>query len=146
MQIKWQTLAAMMLLTGMNVTHQPVHAQGKLSAPTLRKHKMTTAQTPSLLACNMGAMTKEQRQRHDQIAEQLRRATKQVKELPDGYAFRYASTPALFMAAAEFITLESRCCSFYHFSLEQEREDGPMWLRVTGTPDAKSFIKPVLAP
>ena len=69
-----------------------------------------TTQKLALLACNMGAMTSAQRQHHDRIAAQLRRATNQVKELPDGYAFRYASDPALFQAA-EFITLESRCGS-----------------------------------
>ena len=98
------------------------------------------------MACNLGAMTPEQRQRHDRIGKQLRKATKQVKELPDGYAFRYASDPSLFMAAAEFITLESRCCSFYKFSLEKESGEGAMWLRVTGPKEEKAFIKPVLAP
>lgn len=85
-------------------------------------------------------------QRHDQIGKQLRKATKQIKELPDGCAFQYAPDPALFLAAAEFITLESRCCSFYRFSLEKEPGEGAMWLRVTGPKDAKAFIKPVLAP
>ena len=124
----------------------PALAQKKPDAAALRRQNMDTVQSPELLACHRGAMTEAQRQRHDQIAEQLRRATRQVKKLPNGYAFRYASDPQLFQAAAEFVTLESRCCSFYQFRLEQEPQDGAMWLSVTGPKEAKSFIKPVLAP
>jgi hypothetical protein len=91
-------------------------------------------------------MTPAQRQQHSKVAKELRKSAKEVKELPDGYAFRYAPDPALFMSAAEFITLESRCCSFYHFNLEKEPGDGPIWLRITGPKKAKPFIKPVLAP
>ena len=107
---------------------------------------MTTERIPAVLACNLAAMTPAQQQQHDRIAEQLRRAVTQVKELPDGYAFRYASDPKLFIAAAKFITLESRCCPFFHFRLEQEPDSGPMWLFITGPKDAKSFIKAFLAP
>jgi hypothetical protein len=107
---------------------------------------MKTLQEPQSLACNLGAMTSAQRLRHDKIVLQLRQAVKQVKELPDGYALRYAPDPALFMAAAEFITLESRCCSFFHFSLEKEPGEGPMWLRITGPGGAKFFLKSFLAP
>jgi hypothetical protein len=62
------------------------------------------------------------------------------------YAFQDAPDPAVFMVAAELITLESRCCSFYHFQLEKEPGERAMWLRVTGPKDAKAFIKPMLAP
>ncbi len=105
-----------------------------------------TTQKPQLLVCNLNAMTPAQRKRHDEIGKQLRKATRQVKELPDGYVFRYAPDPALFLAAAKFVSLESRCCSFYCFTLEKEPGEGPIWLRVTGPKEAKTFIKSVLAP
>jgi len=106
---------------------------------------MTTPE-PQSLACRLDALTPAQRKRHQEIGKQLRKAIRQVEELPDGYAFRTTSDPALFVAAAEFITLESRCCAFYRFRLEQEPHEGPMWLRVTGPQEAKSFIKAALAP
>jgi hypothetical protein len=105
-----------------------------------------TAKDPQSLACDLAAMNPEQRRRYEVTGKQLRDSSKQVKELPSGYAFEYAPDPALFLAAAEFITLESRCCSFYHFTLEKEPGEGSLWLRITGPEAAKSFIKAVLAP
>jgi hypothetical protein len=136
-------VAAATLLIGAAVTYQHARAQDK--ATTSRKQK-TITQEPHLLACNLAAMTPAKRQRHDEIGKQLRKAARQVKELPDGYAFRYASDPALFTAAAESVSLESRCCSFYRFTLEKEPAEGPIWLRVRGPKETKTFIKPVLAP
>jgi hypothetical protein len=146
MQKKSLVLAVTTLLIGITITDQYARAQNKETRPASGKQKMISTQEPQLLACNMGAMTPAQRQRYNQIGKQLRKAVKQVKELPNGYAFRYAPDPTLFLAAAEFITLESRCCSFYKFSLEKEPGEGAMWLCVTGPKEAKTFIKPVLAP
>lgn len=143
MQKTLLALAAATLLGGAALTYSQPHAQEK-AAPS-RKQTMTAPQ-PQLLACNLNAMTSAQRKRRDEIGKQLRKAAKQVKELPDGYAFRYASDSALLIAAAEFISLESRCCSFYRFTLEKEPGEGPIWLRVSGPKEAKTFIKLVLAP
>jgi hypothetical protein len=135
------TLAAATLLGGAALAYS---AAQKRAAP-LRKQTMTTPE-PQLFACNLNAMTPAQRKRHAEIGKQLRKAAKQVKELPDGYAFRYASDPTLLIVAAEFVSLESRCCSFYHFALEKEPGEGAIWLRVTGPKEAKIFIKSALAP
>ena len=96
------------------------------------------------LACGLTAMTPAQRQHYGEIKTRLRSAVQEVKELPNGYAFRYAADPALLMAAAEFITLESRCCPFFHFVLEIPPHGGPLWLRITGPQDAKPFLKDAL--
>jgi hypothetical protein len=148
MQPNRLALAAIILLTGVAVAdrHLPARAEDGKASPALKRQKVATAAEPSPLACNMGAMTPVQRQHHDKIGKQLRKAVKEVKELPDGYAFRFPADPALFLAAAEFITLESRCCSFYNFGLEMEHSGGPMWLRVTGSKEAKPIIKAFLAP
>jgi hypothetical protein len=147
MQKKWLALATALLMYA-DVAHldNSADADDIKASPTRRGQKITTTPAPALLACNMGAMTPAQRKSHDKIGKQLRKAVKEVKELPDGYAFRYAPDPVLFMATAEFITLESRCCSFYHFRLEKEPGEGPMWLRITGSKEAKPIIKAVLAP
>ncbi len=97
------------------------------------------------LACNLAAMTPEQRQRYGEIKNRLRSAAQEVKELPNGYAFRYVPDPALLMTAAEFTTLESRCCPFFSFVLEIHSGGGPLWLRITGPKAAKPFIKEALA-
>lgn len=139
-------LAGLTLLICWNGVHHHACAEGRPVTKGERKKKMPATHKPQLLACSLGAMTPAQRQRHDRLGNQIRKAVKQVKELPDGYAFRFTHDPAVFVEAAEFITLESRCCSFFHFTLEKEPDDGPVWLRVTGPKEAKTFIKHALSP
>src|SRR4051812_32309267 len=98
-------------------------------------------QSTASIACNLTAMTPSQRQRHEEILTYLRGAVKEVEELLDGYAFRYEPNPDLVMVAAEFITLESQCCPFFSFALGVGSGNGPVWLRVTGPEEAKSFIQ-----
>lgn len=86
-------------------------------------------------------MTPAQRQRYGAIKTRLRAAVQEVTEEPDGYVFRYRADPAMFLTAAEFITLESRCCPFFRFQLESEPHGGPIRLRITGPRAAKRFIK-----
>lgn len=99
---------------------------------------------PAPVACNLGAMSPEQRTRHRSILTQLRTALHDVVEQPDGYSFRYPARPELFMALAEFITLESLCCSFFRFVLEKGPAEGDVWLRVSGPEGTGIIIKSAL--
>jgi hypothetical protein len=95
----------------------------------------------SPIACDLTAMNAEQRQRRHALAQQVHAEAQEVRELPDGYAFRFAAEPALCLTVAEFMTLECLCCPFFAFSLELEREGGPMWLRLTGREGVKQFLQ-----
>ncbi len=71
-----------------------------------------------------------------------------VEELPTGFALRFASDAPLFLNLAEFVTSESACCSFLHFTLKQEPAGGSVWLRLTGPVGVKDFLRldlPILA-
>lgn len=46
------------------------------------------------------ALSKEERERARALRTELARATNETTELPNGYAFRYGSDPALFQKAA----------------------------------------------
>ena len=99
------------------------------------------ATTESPIACDFSAMTAEQRARRQILARQMHAATKEVHELPDGYAFRFSAEPELCLTLAEFMTLERLCCPFFTFRLELEHEGGPMWLRLTGRDGVKQFLR-----
>ena len=71
----------------------------------------------------------------------MRIAFQEMKELPDGFAFRFTSDTSVIVNLAEWITLERRCCSFFNFSLAVERDDGPMWLSLTGGEGVKEFLQ-----
>jgi hypothetical protein len=95
----------------------------------------------SPLACDFTAMTAGQRERRQTLAQHLHTAIQEVRELPDGYAFRFPAEPALCLTVAEFMTLERLCCPFFTFELELEREGGPLWLRLTGREGVKQFLR-----
>jgi hypothetical protein len=88
--------------------------------------KSVTSESP--IACNLNALDKEQRRRHQSLTAQLHAATQETRELPDGYSFRLPSDEATIQRTAEWITLERRCCPFIAFGLEVGREGGPLWL------------------
>jgi hypothetical protein len=95
----------------------------------------------SPLACNMAALNDEQRKRIQILLTQMKSARQEVRELPDGYAFRLPTDSATIRDTAEYITLERMCCPFFRFELEVEQEGGPLWLRLTGRPGVKELTK-----
>lgn len=86
-------------------------------------------------------MDTEQRERHRVVAQHLRGAIQEVRELPDGHAFRFHVEPSTVLMAAEFMTLERLCCPFLTLTLEVERERGPLWLTLTGREGVKPFLQ-----
>jgi hypothetical protein len=95
----------------------------------------------SPIACNLNALDKEQRRRHQSLTAQLRAAVQETRELLDGYSFRLPSDEATIQRTAEWIVLERRCCPFIAFGLEAGRENGPLWLSLTGREGVKPFLK-----
>jgi len=90
------------------------------------------------LACDIAALTAEERGRRQVLADHLHAATHEMRERADGYAFRYPA--ALLLTVTAFVALERRCCPFFRFTLDVEPNDGPLWLVITGHEDVKVFI------
>jgi hypothetical protein len=90
-------------------------------------------------ACRVNALDKTQRKRQQELLELMRRSAEATEELPDGFAFRLAADPALFQQAAEWVTLERRCCPFVQFTLDWKQDDS-VWVRFTGSPGVKPFL------
>src|SRR2546422_9887118 len=85
----------------------------------------------SPFACSMKALTAEQRKHHEQHTIALFTAMEERHELKDGYEFRLSKGVNL-QDAAEWVELEGKCCPFFDFQLQRKREQGPLWLRLTG--------------
>lgn len=90
-------------------------------------------------ACEMNALTRTERARHQDLSHALLGSVREKKELPDGYGFRLSAD--MLTKAAEWITLERKCCPFFTFELEQSRDSGPLWLRVKGPEGVKELIR-----
>src|SRR5262249_8222623 len=91
------------------------------------------------LACNLGAMTKDERAQHAALAAELFGAIQERKELPNGYALRLP--PGGWLDAARWAELEKKCCPFFAFSLTAGPGQGPLWLEISGGPGVKEFMK-----
>jgi len=65
---------------------------------------------------------------------------REVRELPDGYAFRLPADAKLLSRAGEWISLERRCCPFFDFELRWASGEETPWLRLTGSPEVKAFL------
>ena len=97
-------------------------------------------QDGSSLVCNLSAMSAEQRIRHEEVIRQFfAEAIQETRELPDGLAFR--SNSANLMLAAEFISLERLCCTFFNFSLTIEAASPAFWLSVRGPAGVKTLLQ-----
>ena len=95
----------------------------------------------SPIACDMNVIEPGRRAQHVATGEQLLRAASEIRELPDGYAFRLPNDSDTLTRAAEFVSLERLCCPFLGFTLVVEPEGGPVWLRLTGREGVKEFIR-----
>ena len=94
----------------------------------------------SPIACDLSALSPDQRARLREVRSQLRPMVREVRDLPDGYAFVLSAPEGSLVRVAEFIDLERSCCPFFRFELEVQDEGGAVWLRLTGRMGVKQFI------
>src|SRR5213596_392259 len=96
----------------------------------------------SPFACNALALSSEVRKRHfDELGPALLKLKKSARELPDGYEFELPPDKGTYQLLTEWAFQERLCCRFFDLDVRFEREKGPLWLRLTGRPGTKEFIK-----
>lgn len=106
------------------------------------KAKMKTdSKDDSVFACRLDALDAAERARHKALSVQLHDKVEEVKELADGYGFRYLADAGTILSVAEWVTLERRCCPFFNFALEIGGENESAWLRITGREGVKEFLR-----
>jgi hypothetical protein len=92
------------------------------------------------LACDLNAISADERTGHEVTSGQILAAVTEVHELPDGYAFRLPADSALLKQIAAFIANERLCCPFFRFELVVEPGGEPFWLKLTGQEGVKEFV------
>ena len=96
----------------------------------------------SPFACNAFALSPEVRKRHfEELGPAVLKLKKSMRELPDGYEFEFPADNKTYQLLTEWAFQERLCCPFFEVDLRFDRENGPLWLRLTGRPGAKEFIK-----
>src|SRR2546423_7697707 len=117
-----------------------------LGAPVAISATSEPSSTPtehvSPFSCNAFALSPEIRKRHfEELGPALLKLKKSIRELPDGYELELPSDNTTYQLLTEWAFQERLCCPFFDIDLRLDRENGPLWLRLTGRPGTKEFIK-----
>jgi hypothetical protein len=96
----------------------------------------------SPFVCSAFALSPQVRKRHfEKLGPALLKLKKSTRELPDGYEFEFTADNSTYQLLTEWAYQERLCCPFFDIDLRFDRESGPLWLRLTGRPGTKEFIK-----
>src|SRR3982751_4396386 len=123
---------------------QLITAIGALNVSAGQAQSLPSSQTGhgSSFACNGLALSREIRKRQfEELGPALLKLKKSTHELPDGYEFELPADNRTYQLLTEWAFQERLCCPFFDINLRFEREEGPLWLRLTGRPGTKDFIK-----
>jgi hypothetical protein len=103
------------------------------------ERQVTTVQ--SKFYCNIKALTPAEREHHKQLTEKLLAARKEIVETATGYEFQYSPADVSLAELADWVRAESKCCPFFDFHIDVEREGKLLCLRLTGEEGIKAFIR-----
>ena len=91
--------------------------------------------------CNIAALLPAERVRHKQLTDKLTSLRKEVIEMEKGYEFQYSPSEVSLAELAEWVAAEGKCCPFFDFHIDLEREGTLLCLRLTGAEGIKAFIR-----
>ena len=82
----------------------------------------------------------ELQERRTSLLQKVSAAVLEVRELSNGYAYRFPSDDHWIGDLANLLTLERQCCPFLTFDLRLEPGKGPIWLEMSGPEGTKEFL------
>src|SRR6202158_3211701 len=91
--------------------------------------------------CNVKALNPEERARHKHLTEKLIAVREEVVETAKGYEFQFSPATITLAELAKWVAAEGKCCPFFDFHIDLEREGKLLWLRLTGEDGGKGFIR-----
>lgn len=92
------------------------------------------------VACNLGALSAAERAQRSALATRIREQVVCVRETDDGYRLCLPADAALHRQALDLIGLERRCCPFLELRLVFRSDEGPVYLDIGGSAEAKAFL------
>jgi hypothetical protein len=127
------TLVSLLMVTN-------ARSEDARKTPPAAEKKAAREESP--FGCNRLALSSAERRRHfEELGPALRALRKEVRELPDGYELEFPSDRKTVAMIAEWVAQERLCCPFFDIDVRFAREGGPVWLRLTGRPGTKDFIR-----
>lgn len=102
---------------------------------------LSNEEPQATIACNFGAIAPDERTTHGNLAHDLFGSVVEIRELEQGYGFRFLLENTLLQQSMDFITNERLCCPFFTFTQVIGQQ---FWLEITGTQDVKVYIKQIM--
>jgi hypothetical protein len=97
--------------------------------------------TQNKFYCNVKALNPAERLRHEQLTDKLIAGRKEIVETEKGYEFQYSPSHVSLAELADWVVVEGKCCPFFDFHIDLEREGKLLCLRLTGEEGIKPFIR-----
>jgi hypothetical protein len=137
---KTTSITALVGLTLLGVGGGTARTKAVDAAPSLNAERQATT-VQSKFYCNTKALTPAERARHKELGDKLMRVPKDVVELEKGYEFQYSPSDVSILELADWVAAEGKCCPFFDFHIDLEREGALLCLRLTGPEGIKAFIR-----
>jgi hypothetical protein len=104
-----------------------------------RKATRSETKVARPIACDMTALSADDRRRYDSLRPRVLKAVEHVHETPTGFRLRIGDAVST-QDVAEWIEMEHRCCAFLDINLSLER-NGTTWIEIGGSAAIKAFLK-----
>ena len=127
-------VAAALLLTTFG-SARPAQAQ-KDTAPAAGD-----SSTAGAFFCDSAALNPSERAFHERLTERLLASRNAVVELPKGYEFQFSPTDISVADVAQWVVAEEKCCPFFNFHIDLEKQGTLVCLGLTGAEGIKQFIR-----
>jgi len=97
--------------------------------------------TPSKFYCNRQALNLTERAHHKQLTDKLLATRTNIVETEKGYEFQFSPSTISLAELADWVAAEGKCCQFFDFHIDLERQSTLLCLRLTGEEGIKAFIR-----
>jgi hypothetical protein len=99
-------------------------------------------QTPAAkFFCNATALDPAERAFHQHLSDRLLASRNAIVELPRGYEFQFSPADISVADVAQWVVAEEKCCPFFNFHIDLEKQGTLVCLGLTGAEGIKQFIR-----
>jgi hypothetical protein len=118
-----------------------VLVQASPQETTTKEKEKQVRTTQNKFYCNIKALNPAVRERHKKLTDKLIAARREIVETEKGYEFQYGPSHVSLAELADWVAAEGKCCPFFDFHIDLEREGSLLCLRLTGEEGIKPFIR-----
>jgi hypothetical protein len=110
------------------------------SSATYHAERQTKA-AGTTFYCNVKALRPAERASHQKLTDRLIAVRTEIVEMDRGYEFQFSPSTMTLAELADWVAAEGKCCPFFDFHIDLEREGKLLCLRLTGEQGIKAFIR-----